>query len=1338
MRQQCLAWITGLIVMSCAWPPSPLAAQQPPRKIEITSPHAAVRSGKDTLGTVARGQIFDVLAENPPWFQILYRRDGREIKGWVNAGDARVRSAESSKSAARAEPAELSWALITASHAKVHDGKQIIDNLQKGRVCRLLKTAPGWLRVALPLGGRSGWVRAADAKVVDETWAGLGLSGNRPASIVEAAIKVDRKTNEYTLLAAVPLAGDAVGNAPQGNGSSVVSVRNATEGFPQRARIELLAGESAAANLLADEVEIAHADDQPTLSIEEQADGVWRLTGSWRQLQAALTPGTRSLWLHEAEVDEAHRIDLPVPKFGLDVQSHRYPQLPEGIVAMLPIESLGAEFVLQYARMADGQRGQQPDFVPVSRTKGLLPRLLDVFSQGTREYLRVMLPLAEATERRIWLFRVRAADGSCSNIISAVQAGQRLISPAVQTADPAPALVDATVAVPSVELVGIEEAKTIVSSAGLEPRLVGQITLRPPEQTLPQTLVLKQGLPPQARALAGSNLLLAVEEAVHLDESRFFPPTSSPLTAADSIDVDEQFGFVALPASLERDEQHAGRTPVVDESALAGQLADLKLDVDLSSTAALALDADPGVLLAADVDTGWATQAAILRQTIQALLQLPSPRDLPGPVGRAIGIAIQQVDAEIMQAVMGDNSEPVPAERTVDAVVGELGVSLTQAQRGEALAALVDALARRRSPELLDRNTNGRVADDLAIWLIEWLFRHDLLQPAARTVVVADLAEEPVALFPPSTIDPDWVEQQPPPLVLAGQLPSATQPTATAMKPAATATTSATAAKAKDRFPEGKPLLTAGDGPDRVRVPEVIEQLVSAAYKKLVAIGLSAAEPDKLLLSDKVLTASPEESTWVDTGTAVNLEIERRVPQVTGRALVEAQNTLRRHRLKSGTVQRKVFSDDRVVRQEPAAGEFVQPDETVALDVRVVVPSVTGTVLNAAADTLSGKDLKWEAATKAFGTDRVVEQSPAAGELSEHGGSVQLTLALPLPDVRGRTLSKARQTLAQWDLQSETQSNLARSGDIVRGQAPAGGTYVPHQSHVRLGPVMGRLPDVRGMTIAGAQDRLSRGEDYEVNLIGSLLPDDRVTGQTPDAGSEYERGRAITLDARVYVPDVMRQSIAAAQRQIEGGAGNLQVTIDGLSWRDDVVYAQRPQAGTLVFPRTSVVLSPGVDLPNVSGMSPQDAKSRLSQAGITGRITSSSDRETTNRGMVGRVVVSGQDPSPGVYRRTDLNAVNLAVSRYVLAMRTVPSVMGDRASGAIRGIQAAGFSVTIRAGQRTFTAETYTLAAVISALGEGKEFQEPIVLRQSPDGGTQAVAGSTVAIEVGRSELPSR
>ncbi|HEX7378800.1 MAG TPA: PASTA domain-containing protein [Pirellulales bacterium] len=1205
--------------------------------------------------------------------------------------------------------AQQSWLLVTAADAPVYDGKQVIDHVRKGYVSRLLKTSPGWLRVALPLGGRSGWVRAADARVVDETWTGLGLAGNRPASIVEAKLDVDRKTKECSVLATLPVPADR----------------------------ELTLGASNP-SVAADEAADAHANEQTALSLERQADGIWRLAGSWQQLQATLAPGTRSLWLFDAAMNAAHRVDLPVPRFGLEVQSHRYPQLPQGIVAMLPIESLGAEFVLQYAQLAAGEPSQPPDFKPVSRIKGFLPRLLDVYRHDGRDYVRVMLPLAGSAERRVWLFRVRGADGSCSNTISAIQLGQRLNAPATQTAAAAPAPVDASVPAPAVELLGVEEAKKIVSAAGLVPRVVSQATLRPLEKMSPQALVLRQGLEPLERALAGSSLLLAVDDTVPPDNERFFPPANSPLTAADDIDVGRQFGFVALPASLQNDARQNGRTPVVDESLLAGQLAGLGLDVDFSSTAALALDADPGVLLEADVDANWAAKAALLRQTIQAVLRLPAWRQLPGPVGRAITRAIEQTDADILSAVMADDAEPIPAEQTVEVVLGELGVTLNESQRGEALAALTDAFARRRSPQLVDRNTNGRLADDVAIWLIEWLFRHDLWQPAAQTVVVADLDEEPVALFTSSPVDPAWIDRQPLPFDLPGQGLPVIQPPAAATKPAGTSTaagaaTSTTAGQEKERRPIGKPLITAGDGPDRVRVPDVIAQLVSDAYKTLVAIGLTAAQPDQLLLSDKVLAATPAAATWVDSGAAIELNIERRVPQVTGHPLLEAQNTLRRHRLRSGTTERKTFSDDRVVRQEPAAGAFVKPEATIELDVRVVVPNVTGGVLTTAKATLDKKDLKWGTATKAFNSDRVVKQSPVAGELREHGGSVELTLALAIPDVRGLTLSKASETLGQWDLQSETPNHLARSGDVVRGQTPAAGTFVPHQSPVRLGPVLGRLPDVRGMTIAAAQDRLARGEDYQVGLIGDLLSDDRVTGQAPAAGSEYERGRSITLDARVYVPDVSRQNIAAAQGQIERGGGNLRVSIDGEAWRDDVVYAQRPQGGTLVFPRASVVLAPGVYLPNLEGMSPQEAKARLSQVGVNGRITSSSNVETTNRGMVGRVVVSDQSPSPGVYRRADVNAVNLAVSRYILALRTVPGVVGDRASAAIRRIQSAGFDVTIRAGQQTFTADTYTLAAVISALGGGREFQEPTVMSQSPDGGTQAVAGSTVMIEVGGS-----
>ncbi|HEY1066861.1 MAG TPA: PASTA domain-containing protein, partial [Pirellulales bacterium] len=247
------------------------------------------------------------------------------------------------------------------------------------------------------------------------------------------------------------------------------------------------------------------------------------------------------------------------------------------------------------------------------------------------------------------------------------------------------------------------------------------------------------------------------------------------------------------------------------------------------------------------------------------------------------------------------------------------------------------------------------------------------------------------------------------------------------------------------------------------------------------------------------------------------------------------------------------------------------------------------------------------------------------------------------------------------------------------------GEYVPHGSTVGLGPITTTAPDVVGERMARATSLLRDEEDFTVSIVGrdELRDDDLVTMQTPRAGTQIERGERITLDARVTAPEVQGGSIASAKRRIDRAAGSLSWRVRDEYFEEDLVYSQTPQPGELIYPRTEISLTPGVSLPNVSGMTPNQAARAIEGVGLAWRITSSGTRETINRNEVGGVYIDGQSPRAGFYPRRNLGEIRLSETQYVMAMRDVPNLVRTRMSDAVQGLASEGFvPVIVVDGQR--------------------------------------------------------
>jgi beta-lactam-binding protein with PASTA domain len=740
----------------------------------------------------------------------------------------------------------------------------------------------------------------------------------------------------------------------------------------------------------------------------------------------------------------------------------------------------------------------------------------------------------------------------------------------------------------------------------------------------------------------------------------------------------------------------------------------------------LPINPDPGISLDPLSEPEKLLLTGILKIIIAAILNQSDPNALPGPIGMAITLAIK-TEEEKLATAKDQAAELVVVERIFDLLLTQMKLPLSFSQKGDAIDAW--KTARQNAPNRsLDKNNNGAMADDVVLFFVVWMHQQNLFNPASHIMISPNGLGNTIAVLPPKPIDTDWIKDlisllkpgQPLKPIIPPPPPGPISPP---VDPLA-------------GLPNGKELTEGGDGPDLVKAPNVDGLLVEKAKKQLDDLGLVISNLKALFSTDKVVTSSLGAGEWVKPGTATQLQVLRMVPDLKHFTVKDGKSILDKNKLTYRAEGKHSFSDI-IVQQTPKAGDFIDPVDPVSLEVAMIAPNVEGSKLSEASTKLSERDLRWESATRAFQVDRVVKQKPKAGTLVRHGDTFDLELHLPVPNVVGMTLDRAKSIAQDWDIDLSYRNQLARESDMVRGQNPAAQTYVPHRSTLNIGPIMMRIPDVRGMSVERAEQELA-AEDLKTSRVGELVRSDRVTLQSPNAGEEKERGATVQLDSRVLLPNFVGADLLGARNSLRSQEGELRVVVSGPVGNNDVVYSQSPRGDSLVPPRTEVTLVPGVNVPRLVGATPQQADRLLQQAGLSGQIITVKTEFTDREDLVGQTLIARQNPGPGLSRRDQVDRVELSATRYLLAMVTVPEARQLTVSAAVQRLRNAGLNVIIEIDGQRFTPAEYTAKALINILGGNNENQgqEPIISTQNPEPGTEVKKGTTVTIGVYQGYIP--
>jgi beta-lactam-binding protein with PASTA domain len=264
---------------------------------------------------------------------------------------------------------------------------------------------------------------------------------------------------------------------------------------------------------------------------------------------------------------------------------------------------------------------------------------------------------------------------------------------------------------------------------------------------------------------------------------------------------------------------------------------------------------------------------------------------------------------------------------------------------------------------------------------------------------------------------------------------------------------------------------------------------------------------------------------------------------------------------------------------------------------------------------------------------------------------------------------------------------------VVRQGAPVFGISAPGQRVKRtLVPLtLGvEMPDLVGGTRSGTSRLLARFGFTSLTWIPADAGDgDTVTGQSPPAGAlvAFADPVVVSFTVSVPVPNLLGLKVDAARRIVEAAG-----LVLGTTRHAGRVTDQQPAAQTLVSRESTVTvtLDTGVTVPNLLGLTVEEARQAAEQAGLVLETPEAAGRVIGQRPRAGRSVERGK-------------VVSVTVEPIPLLI--VPNVVGMTVQRARKTIERAGLRLD---------------APNIDGS----------VIGQRPRAGSSAVPGTTVAVTI--------
>jgi eukaryotic-like serine/threonine-protein kinase len=196
-------------------------------------------------------------------------------------------------------------------------------------------------------------------------------------------------------------------------------------------------------------------------------------------------------------------------------------------------------------------------------------------------------------------------------------------------------------------------------------------------------------------------------------------------------------------------------------------------------------------------------------------------------------------------------------------------------------------------------------------------------------------------------------------------------------------------------------------------------------------------------------------------------------------------------------------------------------------------------------------------------------------------------------------------------------SNTIAAGDVVQTD-PMIGASVKRGATITIiestGPVMIRVPQVTGLTEAAAQAELRKAgltPGAVANVASNTIPVGVVISTNPVAGTSWPQSKpvSISVSAGPPLPNFAGQQFSAAQAMAQSGGYQLQQQSVPNSQPPGTIVGQSPAAGTPISKGEVVTVQvssgpPEVSIPDVTGLSVQQATAELQQAGFAVTVES--------------------------------------------------------------------------------------------------------------------------------------
>lgn len=262
-----------------------------------------------------------------------------------------------------------------------------------------------------------------------------------------------------------------------------------------------------------------------------------------------------------------------------------------------------------------------------------------------------------------------------------------------------------------------------------------------------------------------------------------------------------------------------------------------------------------------------------------------------------------------------------------------------------------------------------------------------------------------------------------------------------------------------------------------------------------------------------------------------------------------------------------------------------------------------------------------------------------------------------------------------------------------------------------------KVPPLLGKTEQEARDRLADA-GLDIGPVEEAYSDTVERGEVistdPEAGARIRGSGSVSLTVSkgpqtVRVPDLDGYPLDKARSLLEDEGlkpGMVTREFSETVSRGSVVSTQ-PGKGTKVRADSAVALTVSkgrpVDVPDVTGDEPADARAELEEAGLKVEVATERVNSEHDAGEVAR-----QSPAPG-RQAAEGDTVTLTLSKGP-EMVEVPDVVGDSVDDARRRLEGAGFRMKEDRGLLGLFGDT--------------------VKGQSVDGGDTAPKGSTITVEI--------